>query len=296
MTDSVKVEAVKDNLLRNQWGKNPFLFRDGKKLSIDRKKLLYALIGAFVLLAIVQLLFGKETSLAPKANPIELSSTQLSGRQIKLSPAELDAERVPSKQDPKTRLVRTFSGPQVVARPRNLKAIPAGTMGEAVLVTGASNGLVHAELLSGISAGGTTELEPGVLLVGKANSTAERLMVQFSQAVFSDGTMGDINAHACDAEDRIVGLKGSNVAIKALNIAGSIGLGLIGGLAEGLQETHGQQGAVVKDPTIKNALLNATSRTALEQSGNLMSDLQGRKPLIEVPAGKKICVIFGGAR
>ena len=294
MTDSPKVETVKDNGGKNQWGKHGLRFVDGKKLTVNKKALGYGLIGLFTLVCIIQFTVGLEDSTTTKPNPIAFEAGE--AKQISLPEAQPEDVRIPSQGAKKSAAVRRYSGPQVLSRPRNLKKIPPGTMGEAVLVTGASNGLVRAKLTSAISVGGATELEPGVLLVGQGSSSTDRLMVQFSQAVFRDGSMGDINAHACDMEDRIVGLQGSNVATKALNIVGSIGLGFVGGLAEGLQETQGQQGTVVRPPTLKNGLLNATSRTALEQSRNLMNDLQSKKPLIEVPSGKKICVIFGGAR
>jgi hypothetical protein len=100
---------------------------------------------------------------------------------------------------------------------------------------------------------------------------------------------------ACDASDKIVGLKGSKISGKALNIAGSIGLGFVGGMTDGLQETHGEQGVQVRPPTIGNALLNATSATALEQSKNLMSDLKDRTPIIEVPEASEFYVLFGAS-
>ena len=64
--------------------------------------------------------------------------------------------------------------------------------------------------------------------------------------VFKDGTVGDISAQACDQADKIVGLKGSKVGNKVVNIAGSIGLGFVGGMSEGLQDSEGQQGAVIR--------------------------------------------------
>jgi hypothetical protein len=166
-------------------------------------------------------------------------------------------------------------------------------MTHARLVSGASNGLVQAELTEPLRANGETFLEPGVVLVGRGTSTEERLFVRFDQVVLKNGSIEAIDAHACDKKHKIVGLKGSKVGKRVLNIAGSIGLGFIGGMAEGLQETKGQQGVVIKKPTLKNSLLNATSTTALEQSRNLMGGLKNKNQIIEVSAGTEICVIIG---
>lgn len=132
--------------------------------------------------------------------------------------------------------------------------------------------------------------------MGQGSSTEERLYVAFTQAVFRDGSLAAIEAQACDRADKIVGLKGSKLGSKLVNILGSIGLGFVGGFSEGLQETQGQQGVAVRTPSLKNALLNGTATTALEQSKNLMSDLKEQRPIIEVQANEPICVIFGGGR
>ncbi|MBI4403623.1 MAG: TrbI/VirB10 family protein [Deltaproteobacteria bacterium] len=189
----------------------------------------------------------------------------------------------------------SYRGPQVIARPKDLGSIPPGSMLWAKLLNGASNGLVRAEVTEGLSVNGETKIPAGALLVGNGNSTEERLFIHFNQVVFKDGTMGSVDGQACDKSDKIVGLKGSKVGNKAIQIAGSIGLGFLGGFSEGLQDSEGQQGAVVKKPTLKNALLNATATTALEQSKELMSDLKNRVPILEVPEGTPLCVIFAGA-
>jgi hypothetical protein len=156
--------------------------------------------------------------------------------------------------------------------------------------------LVRAELTDSLIQSGETLLEEGAVLVGQGSSTEERLFVSFTQAVFRDGSIAKVEGQACDRSDKIVGLKGSKIGNKLLNIVGSIGLGFVGGFSEGLQETQGQQGVAVRTPSLKNALLNGTATTALEQSKALMSDLKDQKPIIEVQANEPICVIFGGGR
>jgi hypothetical protein len=292
MNDSAQVHAVKDDMAPRQWGRNPFLFLDGKKRSVHRRTFKFALLGASVILILVQCLFGGEIRNVATPTPIGMASISVAENSVQLPTIGAETVRAPQRSGTVAK-THSYSGPQVVLRPRHLKSIPAGTMADAILLTGASNGLVRARLTTAVSIGGHTEIDSGSLLVGTGTSSEDRLFVQFNQVTFSDGTVGEISAQACDAEDRIVGLKGAAVGTKAVNIGGSIGLGLIGGLAEGLQETRGEHGVVVRPPSLENGLLNAVSRTALEQSQHLMSDLKGRKPVIEVSAGERICVIWG---
>ena len=93
-----------------------------------------------------------------------------------------------------------------------------------------------------------------------------------------------------------MGLKGSKLGSKALSLAGSLGLGFLGGLSDGLQDSEGQQGVLVRQPSLKNALLNATATTALEESQQMMSDLKNNIPVIEVPSGTSFYLLFGDIR
>jgi hypothetical protein len=60
-----------------------------------------------------------------------------------------------------------------------------------------------------------------------------------------------------------------------------------------VQESQGQQGAVVKPPTVKNTPLNGASRAELEQSWDTMSDLKSTQPITEVPESTEIYILFG---
>lgn len=294
MNDEPRVEAVSDNNEKEQWGKRFFFTKDGRKSSLNTRNTLLVLGGIFGVFTTIQLLDPKsansDSSDSNISAPSSVAANSVDIASIKDAP-------VPPPSKSTRRGGGTpikYSGPQLVARPRDLGKIPPGSMVKAALASGASNGPVRAELSEPLMINGATVIESGAVLVGQGNSTEERLIVTFNQVVFRDGTFGSINAQACDASDKIAGLKGSKIGNKALNIAGSVGLGFVAGMSEGLQETRGEGGAVVKKPTVKNALLNATSTTALEQSRNLMSELKDRKPIIEVPDGTPICVIFAG--
>ncbi|MBI4402588.1 MAG: TrbI/VirB10 family protein [Deltaproteobacteria bacterium] len=285
--EAPKVELGHDYGEKLQWGLGLLYFVDGKKWTV-RVKLLFvlafALAGAvafFQCLGPQKILRRKSQITVPSESPqavIELQSNKVSSKK--------------SKQ--KVAGIQTFYGPQLLARPIDLKKIPPGSMLRANLLSGGSNGLVTAQVKEALTVNGDVFIDTGSTLLGQGSSTEERLFVSFNQVVFKDGSFGQIQAQACDESDKIVGLKGSKLGNKGINIAGSIGLGFLGGFSEGLQDTRGEQGATVRPPSLKNALLNATATTALEQSQNLMSDLKNRQPLIEVPANTDICIIFGG--
>jgi len=295
MSDEVKVTATRDDGEKQQWGHNWLYFRDGVKWTLKTKVIAILFILVFVAGSTLQVATEEPRAAwvgkAKSGIPLDTGSGQTVALEKYTPAAGPKAGRPAGRGTPGQR--RRLTGPQVVPRPRNVN-VPPGAIAKARLVSGASNGLVRAELAETVRSNGETLFEEGTVLVGSGSSTEERLLVVFNQAVFRDGTVAPIQAQACDVSDKIVGLKGSKLGNKAVNIAGSIGLGFLGGFSEGLQDTHGQQGAVVRPPTLKNALLNATATTALEQSKNLMSDLKEKRPVIEVPAGQEICVIFGG--
>lgn len=297
MSEPVLTSEVKGSGLR-QWGADWFFKRDGNKRSINATALKYAGCAGVLLFAAIQFADTDSIPASAESRSESFGTPNLSSGSThqEFPMAEIQSLGTPSKKVGSNPKATKLAGPQLIARPRNLAAIPPGSLVRASLVSGASNGAVKAKLEEGLTVNGDLILESGATLLGQGASTEERLMVSFSQVIFRDGSFGTIQAQACDASDQIVGLKGSKIGTKALNIAGSIGLGFLGGLAEGLQDTQGQQGVSVRPPTMRNALLNATGTTALQQSQNLMSDLKEAKPVIEVPAGTPVLVLFGGGQ
>lgn len=79
-------------------------------------------------------------------------------------------------------------------------------------------------------------------------------------------------------------------------MTGSIGLGFLGGFSQALQDTHGQQGVAIREPSLKNALLHGTATSALEQSRNLMGEIKDQPNIIEVAKETQICIVFAEQR
>jgi len=293
MSEEPKLIGVKQAAVeKSLWEKLHLFERQKKKLVLNAKMFCWLAVIVILLALVIQFFQDRHS---PKS-----SSNIASAPEISLTSLIFDIPSLVTKQKEKVsgKSVNNvvFSAPRLISRPRNLSQIPPGSILWAKLVSGASNGLVRAEVTDALIVNGEYLIPEGAILVGNGSSTEERLLISFSQVVFRDGTIGTIDGHGCDKSDKIVGLKGSKLGNKALHIAGSIGLGFVGGFSEGLQETEGQQGAAIRKSNLKNALLNATTTTALEQSKNLMSELKDRVPVIEVRAGTEICVLLGSGQ
>jgi Bacterial conjugation TrbI-like protein len=174
------------------------------------------------------------------------------------------------------------------------KKIPPGAETKAVLLTGATNGLIKARLAEPLKVDGSTVLDAGVLLMGQGHSTDERLYVQFSKAVFSDGKFIQISAQGYDISDSIVGLKGSRVGDIGLKLAASSGLYFLSGMATGLQTPPFDDTGRPRRPTTQDAALNGVAQATSESAKGYMQDIKNRPPLIEVKAGTVFLVTFDG--
>lgn len=174
----------------------------------------------------------------------------------------------------------------------NQKNIPPGAEAKAVLLTGATNGLIKARLIEPVKVDGLSLLDAGVLLLGQGHSTEERLYVKFTKAVFRDGKALPISAQAYEAGDSIVGLKGSRVGDIALKLAATSGLNFLAGMAAGLQEPAVYENGRPKRPSERDAALSGASKAASEQAQSMMEDIKNRPPIIEVKSGTVFIVTF----
>jgi hypothetical protein len=176
----------------------------------------------------------------------------------------------------------------------NAKEIPPGAEGKAILLTGATNGLIKARLTEPVKVDGVSLLDAGVLLIGQGRSTEERLFVDFKKAVFRDGKSVSISAQAYDISDTILGLKGSRVGDVTLKLAASSGLNFLSGMAAGLETPAYNQYGMPSRPSVGTAALNGVSQASSEQAKSYMEQIKNRPPIIEVPSGTVFTVTFDG--
>ena len=301
MSDEIRVAIEPDQGIKNQWARGLFYRNDGKKRTFISKNFLYAGAGVFVVMTVSLLLQGTPDDPKPVARVAWAAPSDIQSENVVNVPT-VTSESIskpheksahPRGSSKGTKQLR-FTGPQVVSRPR-LSKIPPGSILKATLLTGGSNGPVRAEVTEALTMNGETLIEEGTILLGQGQSSENRLNIRFSQMVFKDGAFDSIDAQACDGEDKIAGIKGSRVGNQALKLATGIGLNVAGGISGALQDSVGQNGAVIQHPTLKNALLNGAGTAAIEQSREIMSELRNSPPLIEVPAGTSIYVLFQGS-
>lgn len=196
-----------------------------------------------------------------------------------------------NRRAPKPGAPLKLSGPKLIARSKNVQ-IPPGTLVRAELVTGASNGAVKAVLKDDVRVNGETLIEAGSTVLGRGSSTEDRLFVAFTKVLHKDGDISQVAAEAADSSDKTMGLKGSKVASRAIKLAANVGLKFLSGATQALQETEGQNGATVRKPTMRNALLNGSAEAALEESNQIASEYKNSAPVIEVKAGTEFFLFF----
>lgn len=294
MSDESTVSFANDDGHRNRWGLDALLYRkEGPKKSLNGK-VLAGLFGSFMLVGISYSVLSEFFTPTPteSSGPIGFNEQIAPSQKIQVPTGDSELNR-PTSAPNKGGVRMSFSGPQVIERP-NFGKIPPGTMVKAKFVTGASNGPLKAVLKEDLSINGESIAPEGTVLVGVGSSNEERLMVQFTKLVFKDGKSQNVQAQACDLTDQTVGVKGKKISKYAIMLATGAGLNFLGGLAEGLQEHDVQGGIPTKKNDLRNAALNGASKAALEQSGQVLSDIKNSKSVVQVESGKEFYILFEG--
>lgn len=291
LNDSPKVEMVAEGKAKKSFLENfSYIRRDpaqGKKLKVVGLTMALFALGASFFRGEPE----KEVDLDSNVSIPSIGQEQVDPTKGNYSRAEeaknFDGKRRAGASGPPVKL----SGPKLISRPKNIK-IPPGTIVRAELVTGASNGLTKATLKDDVKVNGEVLIEAGSTILGRGASTEDRLFVSFTKVIHKDSDVSQIEAEAADVSDKTLGLKGSKLASRSIKMAANVGLKFLAGASEALQETEGQQGATVRKPTMKNAVLNGTAQAALEESNDIASSYKNAQPVIQVPAGSEIYILF----
>lgn len=174
-----------------------------------------------------------------------------------------------------------------------LSQIPVGSEAKAVLESGASNGIVKAKLVSGLMVDGERIVPEGATVFGRGRSTEERLYVEFQKVIFPSGEAFAIRGQALDVTDKILGLKGTLVGTRAKKMGLAVSLGILGGLAEGLQDTSGASiWGVQKRKSVKDGALSGASKATIEQSQIFADEMKAAPMVIEVKRGTEFYLII----
>jgi len=173
----------------------------------------------------------------------------------------------------------------------SLTEIPVGSEAKALLVSGASNGIVKARLVTAMQVDGEPVIPEGATVFGHGKSTEERLFVEFTHVIFPSGDAYPIRAQAFDDSDKILGLKGAVVGSKTKKMALGMTLGFVGGMADGLQDTSGSVFDMGRKRSVKDAALSGAAKATLDQSQMELDQVRNAPEIIEVKQGTEFYLI-----
>ncbi|MCX6117350.1 MAG: hypothetical protein NT027_07410 [Proteobacteria bacterium] len=301
---SEKVSVAKDNGFAKQWGLGRlFLQVEGVKPRINAKALFIVIAIIFGFIGVFTSIKSKKLTLhasSPIGVDVRLSESISKSSDIKINSYsfEVSTNRSAKEHSKVSSRGQSKGGypPGLIVTRRNGEAkIPPGAMVRVRLTSGASNGFTKAELLEPLAPYGETFLPSGTSILGSATSSTERLAIKFSKAVTPDGLVSEIDAVACDGDDKMPGIRGVNIKGQALSLAGAVGLNFAGGLAMGMQSRRSNEDEE-RAPSVKDGLLSGASVAALEKGRELSQDLKSEAPVIEISEQTEFYVLFLGAR
>lgn len=175
------------------------------------------------------------------------------------------------------------------------RPIPPGVEVRAILLTGATNGLIKAKLSEPLKFDGSSLLDAGVIVLGQGRSSEDRLYIQFDRIVLPGGRVLRVSAQAYDRGDTMLGLRGSRVGDVGLKLAASSGLHFISGMSMGLTSPPAvSPSGQIQRPRASDAVLSGVSTAASEQARNYMEQIKNRPPTIEVKVGAEFLITFDG--
>ncbi len=186
----------------------------------------------------------------------------------------------------------TYQGKIKVLTLRGLSEIPIGSEAKATLVSGGTDGIIKAKLTQPLVVDGEPIVPENSILFGKGKSGDERLYVEFSKVIFPTGESYSILAQAFDQSDKIQGLKGSVVGSRSKKMGMAMGLGFMGGMADGLRDTSGSSFFITQKPSVKDAALGGASKAALDQSAAYLEEMKKSPNIIEVKSGSEFFIII----
>lgn len=293
--DEVKAVEIKSDSGTDSIGKSDYLIKaSGVFNKNDFRASAY--IAAAMMVALFMTSFlgtrknmkstaGKEFDSPGFTNQVPLSSPRILGR--------ADAINIVGSR----KIEKSALGKIKIVQLRSLSELPVGSEARAILVSGATDGIVKAKLTSALMVDGEPILPEQTTLFGKGRSSDERLFVEFQKVIFPSGESYSIRAQAFDMSDKILGLKGALVGTRTRKMGMAMGLGFLGGMADGLRETSGSSlFGVQQKPSVRDAALAGASKAALDQSESYLDDMKKSPTIIEVKAGTEFLIIIDEGR
>ena len=288
MADDNKTVEIKADKGTESIGLNQY-FENGQNFDKKHFKIMAYIPLALILAVFVTGILGKRKIVGK--NSKELSSPPLS-REVPLTVPRIlnnsDNVNVISRKNFDYSNQRKIK----VLTLRALSEIPVGSETKAILVSGGTDGIVKAKLLQSLIVDGEPLIPENSILFGKGKSGEERLYIEFNKVIFPSGESFQILAQSFDPSDKIQGIKGAIVGTRAKKMGMAMGLGFLGGMADGMRETSGSSLFTNQKPTVKDAALSGASKAALDQSEAYLEEMKKSPNIIEVKSGTEFIIII----
>ena len=174
---------------------------------------------------------------------------------------------------------------------RSALNLPVGTEGKAILVSGGTDGLIKAKILKPVLVDNEPLIPENAVLIGVGKSGEDRLFVEFQKIVLPTGETYKITAQAFESDDKIQGIKGSIVGTRSKKMMMAMGLGFLGGMADGMRENTSGSYFSNQKPTTRDAALAGASKAALDQSEAYLEEMKKSPNIIQVKSGTEFYFI-----
>jgi len=174
---------------------------------------------------------------------------------------------------------------------RSSLSLPVGTEGKAILVSGGTDGLVKARILKPVLMDNEPVIPENSVLIGVGKSGEDRLFIEFQKIVLPTGETYKVRAQAFENEDKVQGIKGSIVGTRSKKMMMAMGLGFLGGMADGMRENTSGSYFSTQKPTTRDAALSGASKAALDQSEAYLEEMKKSPNIIQVKSGTEFYFI-----
>lgn len=289
MSDGSKVYIKKAGKIF-RWGETAYFFRwDGLKDSPNVARIKALVLPAAIILSVLAFFDGKEMK---DSRGSEIAVPTVTHEVPVISAPIYEGSAPAANRISAPKVSSGAMGRIKVFNLRRLSEIPVGSEAKAVLESGATDGIVKARLVSALKVDGEPILPQGSTLFGRGKSSEERLYVEFHKVVFPSGETHQILAQAFDVGDKILGLKGSVVGRRTKKMAMAVGFGVVGGMADALQETSGSSYFGPQKRSVRDAAFAGASKAALDQSQVYIDEMKNSPNIIEVKRGTEFYLII----
>lgn len=274
-----------------RWGQAAYFQTwNGLKKTVSIESLRVAAIPIAVVLAALTYFFSKEKDLRERQGSELQAPTLVQADQILNAPIYTGN---PMAGRQVLQSARKITPGQIrIYSLRSYSEIPVGSEARGILESGATDGIVKAKLISALTVDGESVLPEGTTLFGRGKSSEERLFVEFNKVIFPNGESLPIIGQAFDASDKILGIKGSIVGRRTKKMGMAIGFGVIGGMADALQETSGSSFFGNQKRSVRDAAFAGASKAALDQSQVYIDEMKNSPNVIEVKRGTEFFLII----